>query len=105
MPEKKKVETEVPAVSGDSPEDPTEEGISDPIFETDTVIEEKSATSLQDRAAPSHVETGEGTGSLITFMIVAFLAGLAALLTPCVFPMIPMTVSFFTGRSKNRSQG
>ena len=105
LPEKKKVETEVPAVSGDSPEDPTEEGISDPIFETDTVIEEKSATSLQDRAAPSHVETGEGTGSLITFMIVAFLAGLAAVLTPCVFPMIPMTVSFFTGRSKNRSQG
>jgi len=30
--------------------------------------------------------------------MLAFLAGLAALLTPCVFPMIPMTVSFFTGR-------
>lgn len=29
------------------------------------------------------------------FFIVAFLSGLAALLTPCVFPMIPMTVSFF----------
>ena len=35
----------------------------------------------------------------------AFLAGLAALITPCVFPMIPMTVSFFTGRSKKRSEG
>jgi len=34
--------------------------------------------------------------SLGGFMIVAFLAGLAALLTPCVFPMIPMTVTFFT---------
>jgi len=31
-------------------------------------------------------------------MFVAFLAGLAALITPCVFPMIPMTVSFFTNR-------
>lgn len=30
------------------------------------------------------------------FMIVSFLAGLAALVTPCVFPMIPMTVSYFT---------
>lgn len=30
------------------------------------------------------------------FLLVAFLAGLAALLTPCVFPMIPITVSFFT---------
>ncbi len=43
--------------------------------------------------------------SLLAFMVVAFLAGLAALFTPCVFPMIPMTVSFFTGRAKNRRQG
>lgn len=38
-----------------------------------------------------------------------FLAGLVggflALLTPCVFPMIPMNVSFFTKRSKNKSEG
>jgi len=33
--------------------------------------------------------------SLFGFLLVAFLAGLAALITPCVFPMIPMTVSFF----------
>jgi thiol:disulfide interchange protein len=39
--------------------------------------------------------------SFLGFFILAFIAGLAALLTPCVFPMIPMTVSFFTqGRSK-----
>lgn len=37
--------------------------------------------------------------SLVRFMLLAFLAGFAALLTPCVFPMIPMTVTFFT---KNR---
>lgn len=42
--------------------------------------------------------------SLLSFMLVAFLAGLAALLTPCVFPMIPMTVSFFSGKNKNRAQ-
>ncbi|AKQ46373.1 thiol:disulfide interchange protein DsbD [Rufibacter radiotolerans] len=36
------------------------------------------------------------------FMIGAFLSGLIALLTPCVFPMIPMTVTFFTGGSSNR---
>lgn len=34
------------------------------------------------------------------FMIAAFLAGLTALLTPCVFPMIPLTVSFFTNKGK-----
>lgn len=36
--------------------------------------------------------------SLLGFLLISFLAGLAALITPCVFPMIPMTVSFFTGR-------
>ena len=47
----------------------------------------------------------EETASLWGFMVLAFLAGLAALITPCVFPMIPMTVSFFTGRAKKRSEG
>ena len=36
---------------------------------------------------------------------IAFLSGFAALLTPCVFPMIPMTVSFFTKQSKNKAAG
>jgi thiol:disulfide interchange protein len=43
--------------------------------------------------------------SLWTIFIFAFLGGFAALLTPCVFPMIPMTVSFFTKQSKTKSQG
>lgn len=45
------------------------------------------------------------TKSLITIFILSFLSGLAALLTPCVFPMIPMTVSFFTKQSKSKAQG
>lgn len=40
--------------------------------------------------------------SLLSFMLVAFLAGLAALFTPCVFPMIPMTVTFFTGKDRHK---
>lgn len=36
------------------------------------------------------------------FILISFLAGLAAILTPCVFPMIPMTVSFFMRGSGNR---
>ena len=43
--------------------------------------------------------------SLLTIFLLAFLGGFAALLTPCVFPMIPMTVSFFTKQSKNPAQG
>ena len=46
----------------------------------------------------------EGTG-LLAFMLIAFGSGLIALLTPCVFPMIPMTVSYFTSGSGSRAQG
>ena len=42
---------------------------------------------------------------LWSIFFIAFLSGFAALLTPCVFPMIPMTVSFFTKQSKTKSAG
>ncbi|WP_321346175.1 cytochrome c biogenesis protein CcdA [uncultured Draconibacterium sp.] len=40
-----------------------------------------------------------------SIFFLAFLGGFAALLTPCVFPMIPMTVSFFTKQSKTKAKG
>ena len=43
--------------------------------------------------------------SLWSIFFVAFLFGFTALLTPCVFPMIPMTVSFFTKQSKTKAAG
>ncbi|MBL7877000.1 MAG: disulfide bond formation protein DsbD, partial [Cyclobacteriaceae bacterium] len=47
---------------------------------------------------PALVKEDPQGKSLLSFLFISFLAGLAALITPCVFPMIPMTVSFFTGR-------
>ena len=41
---------------------------------------------------------------LLTFFLIAFVAGLAALVTPCVFPMIPMTVTFFSSSSTGRGE-
>ncbi len=46
-----------------------------------------------------------GERSLWWIFIAAFGGGLLALLTPCVYSMIPVTVSFFTKRSTNRAQG
>lgn len=69
--------------------------------------QEKQMVSTQATNSPE-VETSiedKEKASMIGFMILAFLGGLAALLTPCVFPMIPMTVTFFTGRAKSRAQG
>ncbi|HVX51804.1 MAG TPA: thioredoxin family protein [Chitinophagaceae bacterium] len=44
-------------------------------------------------------------GSLAAIFFIGFLGGFIALLTPCVFPMIPVTVSFFTSRASSRRQG
>ena len=44
------------------------------------------------------------SSGLWSIFLLGFLGGLIALLTPCVFPMIPVTVSFFTKRASNRKQ-
>ena len=47
----------------------------------------------------------EENSSLGWVFVAGFLGGLLALLTPCVFPMIPLTVAFFTKRSPTRATG
>jgi thiol:disulfide interchange protein len=42
---------------------------------------------------------------ILSIFFLGFIGGLLALVTPCVFPMIPLTVSFFTKRSQNRKRG
>lgn len=49
-------------------------------------------------------DIGTGSGLWVIFGL-GFLGGLIALLTPCVFPMIPLTVSFFTKHSEKKSKG
>lgn len=46
--------------------------------------------------------SGLAGGGLFSFLWLALMAGFAALLTPCVFPMIPLTVSFFSKQSTGR---
>lgn len=50
-------------------------------------------------------DDGAEEEGLAGVFFLGMLLGFAALLTPCVFPMIPMTVSFFTKQSKTRSEG
>ena len=54
----------------------------------------------------AEVSDGSSEGAtLVSLFLFCFIGGLIALLTPCVFPMIPMTVSFFVKRSKDRKTG
>ncbi|WP_421824848.1 cytochrome c biogenesis protein CcdA [Flagellimonas oceanensis] len=51
------------------------------------------------------VTDSEGKSNLWVIFGLGFIGGLIALLTPCVFPMIPLTVSFFTKQTQNKSKG
>ncbi|MBC7381567.1 MAG: thioredoxin family protein [Bacteroidia bacterium] len=46
--------------------------------------------------------SGGNQSSMLRFLLFAFFGGLIAVITPCVFPMLPMTVTFFTKRSETR---
>lgn len=89
------------------------------VVETAEIVDHNSENSLTDTAKPldneqidwwapvkdanisdSNLLTGDT--SWWNLLIMGFLGGLLALLTPCVWPMIPMTVSFFLKKSGNR---
>jgi thiol:disulfide interchange protein DsbD len=56
-------------------------------------------------ASSSTGGTDTKSKGLLTLFALGFLGGLVALLTPCVFPMIPLTVSFFTKKATSRKVG
>jgi thiol:disulfide interchange protein len=63
------------------------------------------SVEVNDGAYSGTTEDEGDSKSLWSIFIIAFFSGFAALLTPCVFPMIPMTVSFFTKQSKSKAAG
>lgn len=84
--------------------------IAEPVIPVDTqskvsVQTDTTAASIASANAPTpgNDVTGGDQKSLIGFLIFAFLGGLIAVVTPCVFPMLPMTVTFFTKRSETRA--
>ena len=58
-----------------------------------------------DTVSQGKTSKGERKGSIWGLILEAILWGFAMLLTPCVFPMVPMTVSFFMKGSENVAQG
>ena len=69
------------------------------------IINEKTTKTAVATTVEKQPESKESDSSLYMIFFIAFLSGFAALLTPCVFPMIPMTVSFFTKQSKTKAKG
>ncbi len=94
----------------------------DSVKKKETQIEENDASISPDTLTPDSNQsvstpfpiTGEGTGlgvagvgdsGLGGIFLLGFLGGLIALLTPCVWPIIPMTVSFFLKRASKDENG
>ncbi len=77
------------------------------VSSVDGAVVEQGGT--QSEAEKSDISTestsNKDKSSLWGFFLLAFLGGLAAIFTPCVFPMIPMTMSFFLKGSENKSKG
>ena len=61
-----------------------------------------SHTDLWAPVTNEAAQGSEAAPSWLSLLVMGFLGGLLALLTPCVWPMIPMTVSFFLKRTKSR---
>ncbi len=69
---------------------------------SDEVAEAPAEEAVEEIAAPAEEKKG---GNIWALILEAILWGFAMLLTPCVFPMVPMTVSFFMKGSENVAQG
>lgn len=117
----KEAETSVPEASVDKTqpiESETESGEHQGIVQEAGTVQNSAIDSIEYRPLPdtskvrdsvSAVEQSagtpgadNGTKSLWRLIIEAILWGFAALLTPCVFPMVPMTVSFFLKQNESR---
>ncbi len=83
-----------------------EENFTFDLTQATTTIEplptEVAKADVKEVKATDEPEENKG---LWTIFFLSFLGGLAALLTPCVFPMIPMTVSYFLKQSKSKAKG
>lgn len=84
-------------------EEPNADSVNDSIQAAEKINKKIKEDSKEPVAAANSNKTSKK--GLLTIFIIAFFSGFAALLTPCVFPMIPMTVSFFTKQSKSKAEG
>ena len=73
------------------------------VSENSTVANENNNQKKNDTNPANSSKKEEGKSMWLIF-ILSFLSGFAALLTPCVFPMIPMTVQAFLPNKVNRKQ-
>jgi len=109
-PEELEFEFSIPASASNATLETTTSALPTETNNTDSAAAEEpvevvaKTEKVSENAAIANTKK-EDDKSLLGIFIAGFLGGLLALLTPCVFPMIPLTVSFFTKQSKTRAKG
>lgn len=93
--------TEAPATESDSPANAADSVLNAQAPVSADILWTPVINELQTYGE----EHGQENMSWIYIFITGFLGGLLALFTPCVWPIIPMTVSFFLKRSKDKKKG
>lgn len=100
----KKVDVETPDVIIESDTNTIEDTAVAPI--TSDSLSNSQPNKTTETIAPSkETKKKKGDDGWAKIFIFAFIAGMLTLITPCVFPMIPMTVSFFMKGNKSRAAG
>lgn len=90
---------------GDVSFDPNDPKFAGLATRTDAAELRMPNVDLENPVVPDTGARKEKESSLLWIFMLGFIGGLVALLTPCVFPMIPLTVSFFTKSSQDRATG
>jgi thiol:disulfide interchange protein DsbD len=70
------------------------------IVGSDTPIRKNELDIFKTEAQPHEGPTGFGSGNVVLTFLFVFIGGLALNLTPCIYPMIPITISYFGGQSQ-----
>ena len=87
----------------DQPDVKTDTVAASPVDEVVTAAIDSTAPATSSVAPPAPEQKADNT--LMGIFIAGFLGGLLAFFMPCIYPMIPLTVSFFTKRAGSRARG
>lgn len=97
------IEFQIPLGTTSASTTPVEVQTQDSV--SSAIVSVDSAEAVLSLSPSSSSKGSKSEGSLWAIFLAGFIGGLAAFFMPCIYPMIPMTVSFFTKQSGSRAKG
>ncbi|MEX2591204.1 MAG: cytochrome c biogenesis protein CcdA [Anditalea sp.] len=95
-----------PAIGSLARSDTSEQGMGQAVNKQDSIDQHVNQTSSRNEVADSDAPGGPSQSrTLWGIFIAGLIGGIAAFLMPCIYPMVPLTVSYFTKQSGSRSKG